>query len=167
MSAALLFRANPVERLSLLTQVDFDKVSNGRFTAGVDFAFAEWTFSNKLKLRVGRNQLPLALYSEIYDVGTLRPFSSLSPSVYGGTQIGAENHDGAGITGRFDLKEGWTLEYDAYLGFLDLKDVLGSGSQNDAGGGAVNSEDLVRVHPVHMAGGRVGLWTPVDGLRFT
>jgi hypothetical protein len=48
-----------------------------------DYGFAEWRFSDALRLHAGRMKHPFGIYSEIFDVGTLRPFYTLSQSVYG------------------------------------------------------------------------------------
>jgi hypothetical protein len=158
LGSTLMFRALPVEGLTLNTQFSFEKASTSAdFKPGVDYAFAEWAFSDKLRLRAGRNQLPLGLYSEIYDVGTLRPFNQLPQGSYGNSSIGTENYDGLGLTGRIGLTDEWSVEYDAYGGFLDLKDLLSAA--------CTTSAQCVR--PVQAAGGRVALGTPVEGLRFT
>ncbi|NMO18866.1 hypothetical protein HPC49_20085 [Pyxidicoccus fallax] len=156
--STLMFRALPTEGLTLNTQFSFEKSPGStRFAPGVDYAFAEWAFSDKLRVRVGRNQLPLALYSEVYDVGTLRPFNYLPQGTYGGTSIGVENYDGAGVTGRIGLPADWMLEYDAYAGFLDLKDAASEGC----------SATSLCLRSTHALGARVALWTPVEGLRVT
>ncbi|RKH41987.1 hypothetical protein [Corallococcus sicarius] len=157
--STLMFRALPVQRLVVNTQFSFEKEPGESLELEVDYAFAEYAFSDKLRLRVGRNQLPLALYSEIYDVGTLRPFTALPQGTYGPTSIGAENYDGLGLTGRFNLPAEWMLEYDAYGGFLDQKDALAMDCEDSVGG--------VCVVESQMAGGRLALWAPLEGLRFT
>ena len=158
LGSTLMFRALPVERLTINTQFSFEKSSAATdFEPNVDYAFAEWAFSDKLRVRAGRNQLPLALYSEIYDVGTLRPFNQLPQGTYGGTAIGVENYDGLGLTGRLGITDEWMVEYDVYGGFLDLKDPLA----------AACSTSGQCERSVQALGGRVALWTPVEGLRFT
>lgn len=158
MGATLLVRALPVEHLTLNTQFSLERSDDGEeFEAEVDYAFAEWAFSDRLKLRAGRNQLPLGLYSEIYDVGTLRPFNQLPQGSYGTSSIGVENYDGVGLNGRLPLRGEWMVEYDVYAGFLDLKDPLSTACQTSA-----RCE-----RPVQAAGGRVALWTPLEGLRLT
>ncbi|RKH66455.1 hypothetical protein D7W81_15460 [Corallococcus aberystwythensis] len=157
--STLLFRALPMERLVVNTQFSFEKEHGQALELEVDYAFAEYAFSDKLRLRVGRNQLPLALYSEIYDVGTLQPFNALPQGTYGPTSIGVENYNGLGLTGRINLPGEWMVEYDAYGGFLDQKDPL-TQDCDDAEGGLCVIES-------QMAGGRLALWAPLEGLRFT
>ncbi|NOK35885.1 hypothetical protein HMI49_22040 [Corallococcus exercitus] len=157
--STLLFRALPTERLVVNTQVSFEKAPGQELELEVDYAFAEYAFSDKFRLRVGRNQLPLALYSEIYDVGTLRPFNALPQGTYGPTSIGVENYDGLGLTGRINLPGEWMVEYDAYGGFLDLKEPLSEDCDDTQGGLCVIESQ--------MAGGRLALWAPLEGLRFT
>ncbi|WP_158623664.1 hypothetical protein [Corallococcus llansteffanensis] len=157
--STLLFRALPTQKLTLNTQFSFEKEPGETLGLEVDYAFAQWAFSDLLRLRVGRNQLPLALYSEIYDVGTLRPFNALPQGTYGPTSIGVENYDGLGLTGRVNLPGEWMLEYDAYGGFLDLKDALAEDCESALEG--------VCVVESQVAGGRLALGTPWEGLRFT
>ena len=156
----LLFRALPVDRLIVNTQFSLEKKPGRDLRVNVDYAFAQWSFSDALRLRVGRNQLPLALYSEIYDVGTLRPFNALPQGTYGPTAIGVENYDGLGLTGRLNLPGEWMVEYDAYGGFLDLKDALAEDC-------STNPRDAVCVLDSQVVGGRLALWAPLEGLRFT
>lgn len=157
--STLLVRALPTERLTLNTQFSFEKAPGADLELEVDYAFADWAFSDKLHLRVGRNQLPLALYSEVYDVGTLRPFNALPQGTYGPTAIGVENYDGLGLTGRINLPGEWMVEYDAYGGFLELKEPLSQDCDDSARG--------LCVAEAQTLGGRLALWTPLEGLRFT
>ncbi|RKH52246.1 hypothetical protein D7Y23_07615 [Corallococcus sp. AB050B] len=159
LGTTLLVRALPAERLVINTQFSFEKAPGQSLEPEVDYAFAEYSFSDAFRLRAGRNQLPLALYSEIYDVGTLRPFNALPQGTYGPTTIGVENYDGLGLTGRINLPGEWMVEYDAYGGFLDLKQPLVQDCDEAEGGVCIIESQLL--------GGRLALWAPLEGLRFT
>lgn len=121
-------------------------------TVELDYAFAEWAFSDAIRFRAGQVKLPFGLYTEIWDVGTLRPFLTLPKSIYGGQAIVAEAYQGGGFTGNFDLGD-WGLLYDLY-------------------GGQVTSEfELLPTWIVDstlsdVLGGRVVLITPTEGLSF-
>lgn len=126
---ALNVSARPVEKLSLVAQIFFE--SEGGFTGGaddgielddrveLDYAFAEWFFSDALKLRIGRVKHPFGLYGEIFDVGTLRPFHLLPQSIYGPNGFTAKAYNGVGITGLPRTKGRWGLQYDVYAGEIE------------------------------------------------
>lgn len=89
--------------------------------AELDWAFAEWKVTDALKLRAGKAKLPFGNYSEILDVGTVRPFFNAPTSIYGPAHLVAEGYQGAGVTGFFRLGGDWSLSYDAYGGEMDTR----------------------------------------------
>ncbi|HYD54345.1 MAG TPA: hypothetical protein VEA99_17040 [Gemmatimonadaceae bacterium] len=84
----------------------------------LDFAFGEWSFGSALAIRAGRVKQPFGIATEVFDVGTLRPFFNLPQAVYGPQGFVSEGYDGAGVTGTLPLRGGWSLQYDAYGGQL-------------------------------------------------
>ena len=90
---ALNVSATPTDRLRISTQVFWEVTHEGQ-EVELDFASAEWTFSDKARVRFGRSPFPFGVYAEIQDVGTLRPFYTLPQSVYGPTGLAAEAYDG-------------------------------------------------------------------------
>lgn len=158
LTLALNLAATPVERLRLEAQV-FADIDRGVGETAFDYAFAEWRFSDALRVHAGRMKHPFGIYTEIYDVGTLRPFYSLPQSVYGPAGTLAEAYDGGGVSGFRKLGTRWAMTYDVYAGKLHLPfadfdaDVL-PGNED----GELDVKQVI--------GGRAVVETPVDGLSF-
>lgn len=151
---SLNISATPYERLSLHIQPAYNE-SREQDEIGLDYAFAEWTFSDMVKLRFGKVKAPFMLYTETYDVGTIRPFFFLPQGVY--QELAAEAYKGVGITGLLLNKSGWELLYDLYGGTLSLHPNLYLDIQS-----FVFNSVTPTVHD--MLGGRLTLRTPFDGL---
>lgn len=151
---SLNFSATPYEKLSLYIQTGYTE-SRDENDVGLDYAFAEWYFSDKLIFRAGKVKAPFMLYTEVYDVGTIRPFFSLPQGVY--RQIATEAYKGVGITGAFHVKDGWEFQYDVYGGKLSLLPNP-----------VINIEELQfdSVEPIgnDLFGGRLTVQTPFTGL---
>jgi hypothetical protein len=157
---ALAAIASPSEKLQISSQISWKQTSDGLQTE-LDYAFAEWRFSDAVRFRVGRAKQPFGIYTEIFDVGTLRPFYSLPQGVYGPAALVAKGYDGLGLTGRANLGDRWVLRYDLYGGGVRLANTaLAPGL--DAGEGAAEDVEIIR----DVAGARANLETPVRGLRF-
>jgi hypothetical protein len=152
---SLNISANPYEHLSLYIQTGYTE-SRDEDDVGLDYAFAEWYFSDMLMFRAGKVKAPFMLYTEVYDVGTIRPFFALPQGVY--RQIATEAYKGVGITGTFHVKGGWELQYDMYGGKLSLLPNP-----------TVNIEEFRfdSVNPVgnDLIGGRLTIQTPLTGLN--
>ncbi len=97
-SFALNLAAEPIENLKINAQVEW-VTDDGEVEIERDYAFAEWSVSKALRFRFGEAQHPFGLYTEIFDVGTLRPFVKLPQGLYGPAGFAAEFYRGAGITG--------------------------------------------------------------------
>lgn len=151
---SLNLTAKPYENVAIHVQSAFNETNYGNNT-GIDYAFAEWIFSDALKLRAGKVIAPFMLYTEIYDVGTLRPFFFLPPGLY--RELAAEAYSGAGFTGTIFTKHDWEIHYDLYGGKLDLQ------PQRYA---SLDRREFVSFTPtVHdMLGGRLFLRSPFNGL---
>ncbi|MBK5260179.1 MAG: hypothetical protein JJE51_11340 [Thermoanaerobaculia bacterium] len=153
--------ARPMEQLSIVSQIRFDSNSQ-RGGADLDYAFAEWAFSDAAKIRMGRVKHPFGIYGEVFDVGTLRPFYSLPASLYGANGFTARAYNGAGLTG--NLSRGrWGLQYDLYAGQIEgdfeAPGLLTATSANFA---EPNIRFSYRVEDT--VGGRLNISTPIDGL---
>lgn len=131
--------------------------------------FAEYAPVDWFKLRVGRIAHPIGLYSETFDIGTLRPFHELPQGAYGPTGINGESLEGIAITGDVDLR-GWGLRYDLYAGEVDLEvetDYLLFDCEDM--GGEELCEELEEEEEREiddLVGGRLTVYTPLDGLLF-
>ncbi|GAK58839.1 hypothetical protein U27_05814 [Candidatus Vecturithrix granuli] len=158
MSFSLSITANPYEQLSIYVQPSYSE-GGAEFEeedVSLDYAFAEWYFSDTFILRIGKVKAPFMLYTEIYDVGTVRPFFFLPQGVY--QQLSAEAYKGAGLTGSLFSKEGWELQYDLYGGKLSVQSNPFVNLQ---------TFEFVPVAPVinDLIGGRLSLQTPVTGFN--
>ncbi|MCI5209049.1 MAG: hypothetical protein D3910_09690, partial [Candidatus Electrothrix sp. ATG2] len=84
--------------------------------AKVDYAFAEWSFSDQLTFQGGKVNAPFMLYADIDDVRTARPFFNLPLGIY--HDAGVEAYKGIGLTGTFSLSKNWTIQCDIYGGTM-------------------------------------------------
>ncbi len=159
-SLALNFSTHPHERLAVVGQVEWRVEGEGEAAVEMDYAFAEWRFSDAAHLRVGKVKQPFGISTEVFDVGTLRPFFALPQAIYGPLGFVAEGYLGVGLTGRFESQAKWALEYDAYLGGqvveeYEAPEVVLFGVP--VGGEGAHSETTR-----DMAGGRLTLVTPFE-----
>lgn len=157
------------ERLSVSSQVELDFLAAGETETDLDYVFAEWRFNDALKLRAGQVKQPFGIYTEFFDVGTVRPFLALPQSVYGLNGMVGEAYRGIGFTGGRSIGSGWEVEYDAYTGGLnrienetpgDFYRVLNGTTDDTLGIEGLEGEATDRLY-----GGRLWLTTPVQGLR--
>ncbi len=161
---ALNTSARVSEHLRMVSQVDWheSKAENG---VDLEYAFAEWKFSDKLLLRAGKVKQPFGLYSEVFQVGTLRPFLSLPQGVYGPSSIIGLSYKGLGLTGAIRLGKRWGIQYDVYGGGTDLDETIAPEAfLREGTAGAV--EPIEREQTRNVIGGRISFETPVEGLRF-
>jgi hypothetical protein len=153
----LVLSARPTEDVVVSTQLGFDQEE-----VELEWAFAEWRYSDALRFRVGKVQQPLGNYMELQYVGTARPFFTLPTSVYGPTELGATAYFGLGATGEVLFDGGWGLQYDAYGGAIELPvyepfEVLEPGYVPPAGGEPLETEEeLVE----NIVGGRLSVSSP-------
>jgi hypothetical protein len=154
--------AAPSEHLRVVGQAFWNESDEGT-RAEFDYAFAEWKFSDSLRLRAGQVKMPFGLYGEVARVGTLRPFLDLPQAVYGPIGLTGEHYRGLGVTGRHTLGDKWNLDYDVYGGGMVLREFLPPEAfvldePIDSTTEIEETKDLI--------GGRAMLETPVDGLKF-
>ena len=155
---ALNVSASPYERLSANVQTLW-RTSEKGLEVDFDYAFAEWTFSDWLKLRIGKVKCPFGIYTEVYDVGTLRPFYNLPQAIYGVPSLVTESYFGMGITGTRFFPGGWGIQYDLFGGDLHLKEYLDQDPVQEG----VYQTIAPKLHD--MAGGRVIVHAPLEGLN--
>lgn len=139
-------------------------------SSGMDFVFGEWKFADQLRLRVGNVKQPFGIYTEIFDVGTLRPFASAPQSIYGPGGMIGKSYSGMGLTGTLFAERSWALDYDVYGGGLETLEedtplqVLAQGTDTVGTGRALNLAGSRTLRDV--IGGRLVIRTPIDGLSF-
>ena len=157
---ALVPLATPVEQLLITGQI-FGEIEEGEAEFHIDYSFAQWTFDETFKLKVGKSKQPFGIYSQIFDVGTLRPFIALPQGIYGPAALNAESYTGIGIQGNYEFGD-WGVSYDLYFGSLHLPveepyEVLLE--EGTGGGEEHDGEDLE-----HAIGAKLTIDTPLDGL---
>lgn len=165
LAVALSVASSPADRLRIHSQF-FWSQEGEEAEVELDFALAEWSFSDAARFRIGRVKHPFGIYTEIYDVGTARPFTTLPQGIYGGSGFVAEGFLGAGVTGVAALGRDWSLEYDAYGGQLNaLFEEPGAegdeGLEEEALGGEEEEGLAIR----DLIGGRINMVAPFAGLR--
>ena len=155
------------ERLTVVAQPFWHQGHHANQTAsGLDFGFGEWRYSDLARFRAGLVKQPFGVYTEIFDVGTLRPFANLPSSIYGPSGTVGKAYSGIGFTGEYYTAAGWGLQYDAYAGGLEVTEwdaglqVLAEGA--DTVGRTLNL-GLTKTYR-DVVGGRLNFQTPVTGL---
>jgi hypothetical protein len=134
----------------------------------MDYVFGEYKFADAARLRVGNVKQPFGIYTEIFDVGTLRPFATAPQSIYGPGGMIGKSYSGLGLTGSLFASRAWGLDYDVYGGGLETLEedtplqVLTQGT--DTVGKALNFATSRTFRDV--LGGRLVIRTPLDGLAF-
>lgn len=160
---ALNISAKPVDRLSLVAQIRMDSGGDEK-EADLDYAFAEWKFTDAARVRAGRVKHPFGIYGEVFDVGTVRPFYTLPQSLYGANGFTARAYNGAGITGNFAAGR-WGLQYDVYGGQIE--------GDFETPGLLSTVKELFAEPAITFGyrvedsyGGRLNIAAPIDGLTF-
>jgi hypothetical protein len=134
----------------------------------VDFAFASWKFSDAATLKAGWVKMPFGIYTEVFDVGTVRPFIDLPQAVYGPVGTVGEGYQGVGLSGQ--MGAGWQVRYDAFYGGLGIEEnetpeaVLLAEEEDEAEEAEGLEEHTSRLR--NTLGGRLLFETPVSGLSF-
>jgi hypothetical protein len=121
----------------------------------LDWAFYQFRFTDQSSLKVGRVPVPLGIFNEYRDVGTLLPFFRPSFNFYREGSFVSETIDGVVGHYRFGAGSDWSLDADAYYGEWDL---LEAGSSTNAA--------LTTAKVTDGYGLQLWLNTPTDGLRF-
>ncbi len=132
----------------------------------LDWAFGEWRFSDRLRLRMGLLKHPLGIFGEVPNVGTLRPFFVLPRGIYGQTEMTGAGVEGASISGLLFSQGGWEATYDLYGGSLKLRvldviDLVVDPASLRPGGVA----EVETFEAKYVLGGRIVVATPLEGLE--
>jgi hypothetical protein len=163
---ALNVAARPMEKLSIRAQAFWGDDVRGQRT-NLDYSFAEWAESPSFRLRVGKVLVPFGLYSETYDVGTLRPFYLL-PQFYAGTLgLVPKAYLGGGVTGAPRVGDEWELQYDAFGGEIEFEPffLYRVTGVDEASGLPVFTRTQERLVGDQMVGGRLLLQSSEKGIE--
>lgn len=82
----------------------------------LDWAFYERRLTDVTSLKIGRVQIPLGIYNEIRDVGTLLPFYRPPYNFYKEGTFTNETVDGLSLAHDFFTTSDWSLEATVYAG---------------------------------------------------
>jgi hypothetical protein len=161
-SMAMNVAAKVDDKFTVHAQAEIREDEEGTRTT-LSYAFAEYRFSDRLGLRIGQVKHPFGLYTEVFTVGTLRPFLDLPQGLYGPAGFAGQAYRGVGITGTAEAGA-WTVSYDVFGGGIDLEKFavpelfyLGEPLSE-------HSDQIELESTRNVVGGRVVLSTPVRGL---
>lgn len=156
-TAGVALVAQPLDDLTIDVQFEFEVVDE-EAEVELDYSVARWQFVDALNLQFGQAKQPFGIYSEFFDVGVLRPFVNLAPSIYGPTGIIAESYRGVSVSGRLDVfSNGWAVNYDVYTGDVDMSEV-----RPYAEPGESEYDEVEGI--VYTIGGKLTVETPLSGL---
>lgn len=120
----------------------------------LDWLFYQRSFSDATSVKVGRAPLPIGIYNQVKDVGTVLPFFRPSSGVYGDGTWTSDTIDGVVFSHKFGVDSPWRLDADLYYGNWE----------------GIESDTSTQTFGVADANNAVGvqLWlnTPATGLRF-
>jgi hypothetical protein len=133
-------------------------MDRGTPRADVTYLFATVRLSRAWDLRIGKVKYPNNLYSEVYDIGTLRPFLSLPQGIYGGTGNAFTSYTGVGVNGTAYAGD-WQLGIAGHVSggafqYSSSRIALIPGSTNDR----------LDLEIRRQVGGRVFVRPPIPGL---
>jgi hypothetical protein len=156
--------ASPYKRTNIYSQVNFRLLPGKDWESTLNYAFVEYVFSDLAALRIGKVKLPFGAYTEIIEVGVLRPFLDLPESNYGVSGMIGNSCLGLAMTGNYSLDGAWDLQYDFYIGQLQLTKFY----QRDFDFRTQTFVENEKRNLIDNAfGGRFLLSTPLDGLQFS
>ncbi len=120
---ALQFNLKYGLKNSLVIQMNSRRVGEspvGEFIDDVelDWGFYQYEHDETLSLKVGKVPLPLGIYNEIRDVGTVLPFYRIPTNVYGEGTWTSETVDGVVVSKSWMPGE-WMLDLDLFYGGWD------------------------------------------------
>lgn len=114
----LVLTARAAEDLVISAQLGFEPEG-----AGLEWAFAEWRHSDRLRLRVGKVQQPFGNFNELRIAGTTRALFDLPAGIYGPGNVTGNAYLGVGLTGQLWSRDDWSLGYDLYGGAVKLAEL--------------------------------------------
>jgi hypothetical protein len=166
-SLAIALASCPSDRVRISTQVWWEAEPGEEESATVDCAFAEWRVSDALRLRMGQVKHPYGIYTEVFDVGTIRPFFWLPQSVYGPSGTVAESYRGVGLTGSVFAAGIWRFEYDLYGGEMSLEaqDIAAVFATEEDSSGTADAEAPGEGDIRDLVGGRLTITVPGPEVR--
>lgn len=93
----------------------------------LDWAFYERRLTDNTSVMVGRVQIPLGIYNEIRDVGTILPFYRPPYGLYRTGAFTSETVDGIAMSHHFLADRDWNFEVSPYYGEFDDIEIVPEG----------------------------------------
>ena len=158
-SAALQVRFQATRRDEFILQLASRRLgtsplNESREDLEIDWLYYHRQVGDRTTLKIGRIPLPVGIYNEVKNVGTLLPFYWPSGSFYGDGTWNSDSVDGVVLSHNFDLNSDWSLDAQVYFG---------EGERIETSGFPL-AFDIAKIEDSK------GLWlwlgTPVPGLRF-
>jgi hypothetical protein len=161
-SMAINLAKSVTEQLSIHAQGETAHVREST-TTDLDYAFADYKLNDRISFRIGQVKHPFGIYTDVFDVGTLRPFLDLPQGFYGPAGFAGESYTGVGVSGTEDVGA-WSVAYDAYAGGNDLERFAVPERFFRPGASIAVAGNLEQQANRNVVGGRVVLQTPLRGL---
>lgn len=154
--------AQPTEKFRIHAQPTWQSDMLGQ-KLRLDLVYVEWTPVADFSIRAGKIKNPLGLYTEIYKVGTLRPFYLLPDSYY---RFAPEGYSGIGLN-RLQRLGSWEIEADLIAGQMDFESAQGAMAVglNPATGAPIFADPFVATQGRNLIAGGLLLRLPVKGLE--
>ena len=157
-NAALQFRYSLTKKNQIVMQLGHERfgvnqLNDFQSDVKLDWAFIQHSFNDATWIKVGRVQIPIGIYNEIRDVGTILPFYRPSPNVYGDRSFTSETVDGVVGFHRFFQDSSWSVELSPHYGYWEIINNF-------------NPNDVFLDRVENAFGAQVWVNTPLNGLRF-
>jgi hypothetical protein len=130
----------------------------------LDYVFAQWTIAKQFGLRMGKIKNPLGIYTEVLNVGTLRPFYLIPQGMYVAM---SQSYTGVGLNGIIGIGS-LEMSYDLFGGFQGFEQIV---IEQPVALDPVTQRPIYLSVPVtpegqNFVGGRLLFQTPISGLKF-
>lgn len=122
----------------------------------LDWAFYERKLADRSSIKVGRIQIPVGIFNEVRDVGTLLPFYRPAFTFYREGSFTSETVDGLLVHHVFFDESDWSLDTSAFFGEYELVEQAVF----------VPDDPPALATAENVRGIQLWLSTPVSGLRF-
>lgn len=120
-TAAVQFRYQMAPRDLFVFQLAHERLGESPLAAfredvEVDWVFYQRQLGERTSVKVGKVPIPLGIYNEIRDVGTVLPFYRPPETVYGEATLASETVDGFLVSHTFFGESAWRLQAEIYYG---------------------------------------------------
>ncbi|HTB86146.1 MAG TPA: hypothetical protein VK742_21040 [Candidatus Sulfotelmatobacter sp.] len=158
---------NPFPRTRIAAQgFMYDMGDVGRYAPFLDYALAEYTFSDYFGIRAGRIRRPAGIYNHIQDVDLARTFVLLPQGIYDSRwRDWSAGLDGADLFGNIPLSKAGSASYEFYGGAVNYSDHGGVATYIENGLPPAPYGSFKGIGTTPVVGGQLWYNTPLDGLR--